>query len=106
MTLLGKAQYMAPDKEGFVKIAPRYGELDENGVQVAMSEHMIRYEIMYVVNQVSKAIPKPSKAHIAAAERLFCYLAGTSDFDIPYKQGGLKLTTCMDANWRNNPDSE
>ena len=33
------------------------------------------------------------------------FLAGTVDFAITYKQGGLKLTAFSDANWGNNPDN-
>ena len=48
-------------------------------------------------------MPKPSKAHTAAAKHLPCYLAGTTDFSIVYKRGGFKLTTFSDENRGNNP---
>ena len=64
-----------------------------------------RYEILYAVNQLARAISKPSKAHIAAAKHLLRYLAGTIDFAITYKQSGFKLTEFSDANWGNNPDN-
>ena len=57
------------------------------------------------VNQLARAMSKPSKAHMAAAKHLLRYLAGTVDFAITYKQGGFKLTAFSDANWGNNPDS-
>ena len=66
---------------------------------------VIRYDIMYAVNQLSKAMSKPSKAHMAAAKRLLCYLAGATDFAITYKQGGFKLTAFVDAYWGNNRDN-
>ena len=50
-----------------------------------------RYDILYAVNQLARAMSKPSKAHMAAAKHLLCYLAGTVDFAITYKQGGFKL---------------
>ena len=61
--------------------------------------------ILYAVNQLARAISKPSKAHIAAAKHLLRYLAGTIDFAITYKQSGFKLTEFSDANWGNNPDN-
>ena len=57
------------------------------------------------VNQLARAMSKPSKAHMAAAKHLLRYLAGTVDFAITYKQGGFKLTAFSDANWGNNPDN-
>ena len=64
-----------------------------------------RYDILYAVNQLARAMSKPSKAHMAAAKHLLRYLAGTVDFAITYKQGGFKLTAFSDANWGNNPDN-
>ena len=64
-----------------------------------------RYDIMYAVNQLSRAMSRPSKAHAAAAKHLLRYLAGTTDFFITYKQGGFKLKAFVDANWGNNPDN-
>ena len=64
-----------------------------------------RYDIGYVVNQLARAMSKPSKAHMAVAKHLLGYLAGTTTFAITYKRGGLKLTAFFDANWGNNPDS-
>ena len=64
-----------------------------------------RYDILYAVNQLARAMSKPSKAHMAAAKHLLRYLAGTVDFSITFKQGGFKLTAFSDANWGNNPDN-
>ena len=63
-----------------------------------------RYDIGYAVNQLARAMCKPSKAHMAAAKHLLRYLAGTTNFAITYKRGVLKLTAFSDANWSNNPD--
>ena len=64
-----------------------------------------RYEILYAVNQLARAMSKPSKAHMAAAKNLLRYLAGTVDFAITYKQGGFKLIAFSGANWGNNQDN-
>ena len=64
-----------------------------------------RYDIGYAVNQLARAMCKPSKAHMAAAKHLLRYLAGTTNLAITYKRGGFKLTAFSDANWGNNPDN-
>ena len=64
-----------------------------------------RCDILYAVNQLARAMSKPSKAHMAAAKHLLRYLTGTVDFAITYKQGGFKLTAFSDANWGNKPDN-
>ena len=64
-----------------------------------------RYDVMYAVCQLARAISKPSKSHMGAAKQLLRYLAGTTDFSIVYKRGGFKLSAFSDANWVNNPDN-
>ena len=64
-----------------------------------------RYDVMYAVYQLARAMSKPSKAHMGAAKQLLRYLAGTTDFSIVYKRGGFKLSAFSDANWGNNPDN-
>ena len=64
-----------------------------------------RYDILFAVNQLARAMTKPSKAHLAAAKHLLRYLAGTIDFCITYKKDDFKLTAFSDANWGNNPDN-
>ena len=64
-----------------------------------------RYDIGYAVNQLARAMSKPSKAHMAAAKHLLRYPAGTTNFAITYKRWGFKLTAFSDANWGNNPDN-
>ena len=63
-----------------------------------------RYDNLYAINQLARAMSKPSKAHMAAAKHLLRYLAGTVDFAITYTQGGFKVTAFSDANWGNNSD--
>ena len=62
-----------------------------------------RYGIGYTINQLARAMSKPSMAHMAAAKHLLRHLAGTTSFAITYKRGGFKPTS--DANWGNNPDN-
>ena len=64
-----------------------------------------RYEILYHLNRLTRAMAQPSEAHMAAAKHLLRCLAGTVDFAITYNQGGFKLTAFSDANWGNNPDN-
>ena len=58
-----------------------------------------RYDILYDVKQLARAMSKSSKAHILAAKHLRLYLAGTVDFAITYKQCGFKLTEFHVSNW-------
>ena len=51
-----------------------------------------RYDVMYAICQLVRAMSKPSKAHMGAAKQLLRYLAGTIDFSIVYKRGGFKLS--------------
>ena len=42
-----------------------------------------RYDILYTVNQLARAMSKPSKAHMGAAKHLLRYLAGSTDSRSP-----------------------
>ena len=64
-----------------------------------------QYDILYTVNQLTRAISKPSKARMGAAKHPLRYLAGSTDFSMTYKQGGFKLAAFSDANWEANPDN-
>ena len=64
-----------------------------------------RYDILYAINQLARAMSKPSKAHMGAAKHVLRYLAGSVNFPITYKRGGFKLTTYTDANWGRNSDN-
>ena len=66
---------------------------------------VVRYDISYSVSQLTRALPKSFKSHMAATKHLLRYLAGTTDFTARYKQGGFNLTTFSDANWGNNSDN-
>lgn len=41
---------------------------------------------MYVVCLISRYMKRPTELHLRAAKRVFCYLKGTTDFDIFYKK--------------------
>ena len=58
-----------------------------------------RYDILYAVNQLARAMSEPAKAHMEAAMRLLCYLAEPTDFSITYKQGDFRLAAFSDANF-------
>ena len=64
-----------------------------------------RYDILFAVNQLARAMTKPSKAHMAAAKHLLRYLAGTIDFCSTFKKDDFKLTAFSDSNWGNSPDN-
>ena len=64
-----------------------------------------RYDILYSVNQLARAISKPSKANIGAAKHLLHYFTGSTESSIIYNQGGFKPTAFSDANWGANPDN-
>ena len=63
------------------------------------------YDILYTVNQLVRAMSKPSKVHMRAAKHLLLFLAGSTDFSVIYKQGGFQPTVFYDANWRANPEN-
>ena len=64
-----------------------------------------RYDILYAVDQLARGMSKSSKAHVAAAKLLLCFLPGSTDFFITYKRGGVKLAAFSDVNWGNIPDT-
>ena len=66
---------------------------------------VLRYDIMYAVDQVARPMAKPSMIHMVAAKHTFRYLAGTTDFSITYKRVGFKLAVFSDSNRANNPDN-
>ena len=65
---------------------------------------VFRYDILYTVSQLARAMFKPLKAHMGA-KHLLRYLARSTDFSTTYKQGSFKLTAFSDANWGANPDN-
>lgn len=69
-------------------------------------EQVSRYDILYAVNQLARGISKTSKAHGEAVKHMVCYLAGSADLSITYKQGRLKLAVFSEANRGNKtPDN-
>ena len=64
-----------------------------------------RYDILYTVNQLARAMFKPSNAHMGATKHLLHYLVWSADFSITYKQGGFRLAAFSDANWATDPDN-
>ena len=65
-----------------------------------------RYDILYTVNQLARAMSKPSKAHMGGGgKHLLRYLTVSTDFLITYKEGYFKLAAFTDANWGENPDN-
>ena len=68
--------------------------LDEQGKQRYQSiagvliylAQVSRYDILYAVNRLARAMSKPSKAHMGAAKHVFRYLAGSVNFPITYKR--------------------
>lgn len=64
-----------------------------------------RYDIMYSVSQLTRAMSNPGKVHMGAAKHVLRYLSGTTDFSIVYKKGGFSLSAYSDSNWANNPDN-
>ena len=61
------------------------------GVVIYLAQ-VTRYDVLYTVNQLARAMSKLAKAHMGAAKHLLCYLAGSTDFSITYKQGGFQLS--------------
>ena len=47
----------------------------------------------------------PAKIQMRAEVHLLCYLVGSTDFFIAYKQGDFRVASFSDANWGNNPDN-
>ena len=72
------------------------------GVAMHLAQ-VCRYDIFYTVNQLARAMSKPSKEQMGVAKHLLRYLAMSTDVPITYKQGGFKLTAFSDTNWRANP---
>ena len=86
------------DKEG----KRRYQSITGAAMYLAQ---VCRYDILYTVNQLARAISKLSKAHMGTAKHLLRYLAGSIDFSITYKQEGFKPAAVSNANWGENPDN-
>ena len=63
------------------------------------------YDLLSAVNQLVRAMSKPSKAYMGAVKHLCRYLAGSVNFSIIYKRGEFKLAAYSDANGGNTSDN-
>lgn len=82
---------------------------DEQCFQVIISSAMYlgwvtRYGIGYAELKLTRPIFKLSKTHIAAAKHVLRYVTGTTNFNITFKMGNLKLAAISEANWGDSPD--
>ena len=68
-------------------------------------EQYSRYNILFAVNQLAKAMSNPSKAHMGPIKHLHRYLAGSVNLSTTYNRGGFKLAAYSDANGGNNPEN-
>ena len=75
------------------------------GGAVMYLAQVTRYDSLYAVNQLARAMSEPAKAHMGAAKHLLRYLAGSTDFSITYKQDGFRLAAFSDDNRGNNLDN-
>ena len=66
---------------------------------------VIRYSILYAVNQLARAMPMPAKAQMGVVMHLLRYLVGSTDLSVTYKQGGIRVASFSDTNWGNNLDN-
>lgn len=64
--------------------------------------HVTRYDTLYAVNQLVKAMSKPTKDIYEAVKQMLCCLAGSKDFSVAFKQDGFRLDPFSGANWGNN----
>jgi len=62
--------------------------------------HTTRLDVAFAVSQLSRALHCPRARHLAAAERVVCYLAGTADYGLHFKvREGTNLECYVDANY-------
>eukprot|EP00253_Pinus_taeda_P030260 PITA_30260 len=56
--------------------------------------------ICFVVNTMSQFMCEPRRVHWVAAKHILCYLQGTVDFGMDYRQGdGVRLIGYIDSDW-------
>ena len=87
--------------------------LDSTGIQLyeantgspMLLSQCTRYEITYAVNELARAMSKPSKLHMTSAKHLLCYLKGNIGLAITLKTGCFEMKGYCDASWGNNPDN-
>ena len=87
--------------------------LDSTGIQpyqaitvsLMFLSQCTRYDITYAVNQLARAMRKPSKLHMTAAKHLLRCLKGDMGLPITYKTGCFEMTGYCDVSWQNNRDN-
>jgi hypothetical protein len=65
--------------------------------------HTTRLDVAFAVSQLSRVCHCPRQRHLAAAERVVCYLAGTADYGLHFSRSeGSHLNCFVDANYSND----
>ena len=64
----------------------RYQAIAKTGMYLAS---VLRYDTMYSSSQISRGMSNPSNVHMVAAKHIVLNLAGSTDFSIVYKKGGI-----------------
>ena len=64
-----------------------------------------RYDITYAVNQLARAIRKPSNIDMTAAKHILRYLKGDMSLALTHRTGCFHMEGFCDASWGNNPDN-
>ena len=64
-----------------------------------------KYDLCYVVNQLTRACSKPAEIHMTAAKHALRYLRGTTDQPIVYKRGKFRMVSYTDASFGANTDN-
>jgi hypothetical protein len=65
--------------------------------------HTTRLDVAFAVSQLSRVCHCPRQRHLAAAERVVSYLAGTADYGLHFSRGeGQHLECFVDANYSND----
>ena len=56
--------------------------------------------ICFVGNSLSQFMVEPRRVHWVVAKHVLCYLQGTVDYDLDYRQGdGVRLVGYIDSDW-------
>uniref|UniRef100_A0A2N9FHB2 Reverse transcriptase Ty1/copia-type domain-containing protein n=1 Tax=Fagus sylvatica TaxID=28930 RepID=A0A2N9FHB2_FAGSY len=63
-----------------------------------------RLDISVTVNQVRQFMHQPSTTHWTAIKRILCFLKHTSDHELLYRPGPLRLEAYSVADYAGNPD--
>lgn len=71
-------------------------------IRHAINTHLTRYDILYNVNQLAKAAPKPSDSRVGAVKHAVRYLAGTINIHITCKKEDFTLIVFPGKTWSNN----